>query len=91
MAGSFAHDVHMATGVPYVVESFATHSEYMAECGVWPRFGFRYRVFSMYERRQVEHAHRIITVTHNHRDVLIASGVTAHRCAAIPPITDIQR
>ncbi|MBK7555992.1 MAG: glycosyltransferase [Flavobacteriales bacterium] len=91
MAGSFAHDVHMATGVPYVVESFEPHSEYMAECGVWPRFGFRYRVFSMYERRQVEHAHRIITVTHNHRDDLIASGVAADRVSVIPSITDIER
>lgn len=91
MAGAFAHMVHTATGLPYVVESFEPHSEYMAECGVWPRGGLRYRFFGHYERMQVQHAQRIITVTHNHRNDLIASGVDPQRVSVIPSITDLQR
>lgn len=91
MAGAFAHMVHSATGLPYVVESFEPHSEYMAECGVWPKGGLRYRFFGHYERLQVQHAQRIITVTHNHRNDLIASGVDPQRVSVIPSITDLER
>lgn len=91
MAGAFAHMVHRATGLPYVVESFEPHSEYMAECGVWPRNGMRFRFLAKYERYQVEHAHRIITVTHNHRNALLAEGIDPARISVIPSITDLDR
>lgn len=91
MAGALAHMVHKATGLPYVVESFEPHSEYMVECGVWPRSGMRFRFTAHYERLQVEHARRIITVTHNHRNDLIAAGVDPGRVSVIPSITDLER
>lgn len=90
MAGTFAHMVHKATGLPYVVESYEPHSEYMAECGVWPRGGLRFRFFAHYEREQIKHAHRIITVTHNHRNDLIAQGMDPARVSVIPSITDLR-
>lgn len=89
MAGAFAHMVHTATGLPYVVESFEPHSEYMALTGVWPRGGFRFRFFAHYERMQKRHAQRIITVTHNYRNDMIAEGVPAERISVIPSITDL--
>lgn len=91
MAGAFAHMVHVATGLPYMVESFEPHSEYMAECGVWPRGGFRFRLFAHYERLQLKHAQRIITVTHNYRNELLAQGVDPERVSVIPSITDLVR
>lgn len=91
MAGALAHMVHAATGLPYVVESFEPHSEYMVECGVWRRNGLRFRFASHYERLQVAHARRIITVTHNHRNDLIAEGVHPDRVSVIPSITDLER
>ncbi|MEO8068069.1 MAG: glycosyltransferase [Flavobacteriales bacterium] len=91
MAGAMAHMVHTATGLPYVVESFEPHSEYMVECGVWRRSGLRFRFAAHYERLQVMHAKRIITVTHNHRNDLIAEGVDPSRVSVIPSITDLER
>ncbi|MFZ1688184.1 MAG: glycosyltransferase [Flavobacteriales bacterium] len=91
MAGALAHMVHTATGLPYVVESFEPHSEYMVECGVWRRSGLRFRFAAHYEKLQVAHAKRIITVTHNHRHDLIAEGVDPSRVSVIPSITDLKR
>lgn len=91
MAGALAHMVHAATGLPYVVESFEPHSEYMVECGVWRRSGLRFKFAAHYERLQVLNARRIITVTHNHRNDLIAEGVDPGRVSVIPSITDLER
>jgi len=90
MAGAIAHLVHGRTGVPYHVESFEPHAEYMAECGVWSRKGLRFRFAEHLERRQLRHARRIITVTHNYAEDLVAGGVPPGRVAIIPSIVDLD-
>ncbi len=90
MAGAIAHFVHRFTGVPYYVESYEPHSVYMAECGVWSTGGARYRFAHYMEQVQLRHAKHIITVTHNHRDDLIAEGYAPEMVKVIPSITDLQ-
>jgi hypothetical protein len=89
MAGAIAHVLHILTGTPYIVESFEPHSEYMLECGVWKKSELRYRYSRFMEQRQLKSARHIITVTHNHRDDLIAEGHHPLRIKVIPSITDL--
>jgi len=89
MAGAIAQIVNLFTGTPYIVESFEPHSTYMLECGVWKRNGLRYLFSHWMERVQVKHARHIITVTHNHRDDLIAAGRPVEQIKVIPSITDL--
>lgn len=91
LAGGMAHLVSQRTGVPYVVESFEPHSDYMADCGVWGRRGISYRVARWLERKQKDHARAIVTVTENYRAQLMDEGVPADRIKVIPSITDIGR
>jgi glycosyltransferase involved in cell wall biosynthesis len=90
MAGALAHAVHVLTGLPYIVESFEPHSEYMHECGMWDKKDIRYRYSLFMEQRQLRHAMNIITVTHNHRDDLLAAGEDPDRIKVIPSTTDVD-
>ena len=89
MAGAIAQIIHQLTRTPYIVESFEPHSTYMLECGVWKKNGLRYRFSHWMEGVQLKHARHIITVTHNHRDDLIAAGQPAEQVRVIPSITDL--
>lgn len=92
LAGTIAYKVHKSTGIPFIVESFEPHSEYMVNCGAWPKGGWRYRYAQRYEKHQVEHALKLITVTENYRRYLIsAEGLDESRVAVIPCVTDLEQ
>jgi glycosyltransferase involved in cell wall biosynthesis len=91
LAGALADIVHSLTGGAYNVESYEPHSLYMVECGVWHRSSLRFRFLNFMEERQVRRARHLITVTHNHRNDLIAQGEDPARVHVIPSITDLER
>jgi len=92
LAGTIAYKIHRRTGVPFVVESFEPHSDYMANCGAWTKGGWKYRYARKYERLQMQHAWKLITVTENYRRHLVATeGVDEQRVAVIPCVTDLVR
>lgn len=78
-AGALAHGVHRRTGVPYIVESFEPHAEYMADCGEWSRSGPLYRAARWLEGRQQRHAFGLITVAETYRARLLREGVPPER------------
>lgn len=91
LAGTIAYKVHKSTGIPFMVESFEPHSEYMANCGSWTRGGLKFRYARKYEKLQMQTARMLITVTENYRDHLVkAEGVEESRIAVIPCVTDLE-
>ncbi len=90
LAGAMADIVASMTGVPYNVESFEPHSEYMYECGVWSRNSLRYRFMRSMERRQMRRARYVVTVTWNHHADLLEQGLEKERVRVIPSITDLS-
>jgi glycosyltransferase involved in cell wall biosynthesis len=90
IAGALADLVSMWIRVPYNVESFEPHSQYMLECGVWRRNSIRFRFSRYMEERQIARARFVVTVTHNHRVDLISAGVSPERVYVIPSITDLD-
>ncbi|MDX9751437.1 MAG: glycosyltransferase [Flavobacteriales bacterium] len=91
IAGGLADLLHTLTGVPYNVESFEPHSDYMVECGVWTKSSVRYKTLNRLERRQLRRARYTITVTHNHKADLVAAGIPEERLHVIPSITDLAQ
>jgi len=90
-AGSLAYMVNRRTGVPFIVESFEPHSDYMVECGEWKKRGFLDLYAKYYERKQLDHAKLIITVTNNYKNYLIETKeVPENKISVIPSITDIE-
>lgn len=91
LGGGIAHLVSRFSGVPYLVESFEPHSEYMADCGMWSRKGLYYNVARRLEAMQIRHARYLVTVTWNYRDHLVGRGVASDRVKVIPSVTDLER
>ena len=88
LAGGIAYLVHRLCGVPYMVESFEPHSEYMADCGIWSRRGLYYKVSRWLELEQRRTAKLLVTVTWNYYKFLQENGVPKERIKVIPSITD---
>jgi glycosyltransferase involved in cell wall biosynthesis len=88
MAGAAAHTASRRTQVPYAVYCFEPHADYMAECGVWPHNGLKYRFARRMEQLQMRNALRIMTVTENYRQHLVAQGLDADRFRTMPCVID---
>jgi glycosyltransferase involved in cell wall biosynthesis len=83
--------VSRRTGVPFVVESFEPHSEYMADTGVWRRGGILYSALHRMEVRTIRRAMFLITVARRYRDHLVAQGVPADRVLMAPCPVDVMQ
>jgi len=91
LAGGMAYLVHRFTGVPFIVESFEPHSDYMADSGTWSRKGLYYRLSDWLERKQLTHARFLVTVTNNFARDLLQAGYSERRVRVIPSITDLDQ
>ncbi len=90
LAGGMAYLVHWFTGVPFIVESFEPHADYMADSGTWSRKGLYFRLSGWLERKQQAHARFLVTVTNNFASYLLQSDHSERRVRVIPSITDLD-
>jgi hypothetical protein len=84
MAGALAYPAARWLRIPLVVESLEPHTEYMVECGEWSIRGPFAIVTRWFERQQVIHAHRLLSVTENYKRRLVAEGVDQARIHVVP-------
>lgn len=63
LSGSLGYLVHKKMSVPYSVESFEPHADYMLEAGVWSRWGLKYQFQCYWEKKIMSSAHSIVTVS----------------------------
>jgi glycosyltransferase involved in cell wall biosynthesis len=87
-AGSLAWKVFRKTGIPFGVESFEPHAEYMLESDVWKKSGLKYHTQKKWEVKQKQAAQFLITVSHNYREQLLAEGLPEEKVYTIPCTVD---
>ncbi|RZK19603.1 MAG: glycosyl transferase family 1 [Hymenobacter sp.] len=83
-AGALAYLVQRRTGLPFYVESFEPHAEYMRKSGVWRWYDPRYIFQQYWENQQKRRAIGLMPVAENYRRQLIAEGVPAARIITVP-------
>ncbi|MBX7131449.1 MAG: glycosyltransferase [Fimbriimonadaceae bacterium] len=92
LAGTIACRIHERTGIPFIVESFEPHADYMVNCGTWAKGGWKYRFARKFEKRQMVGARMLITVARSYRDYLeTVECVEPSRLAVIPCVTDLDQ
>ena len=84
LAGIFAHHQWKKRAIPYCVESFEPHAEYMLESGVWSKYGFSYNLQKYWEKAQLKHALKIFPVSYNYKEELLRRGVEAKKIEVVP-------
>ena len=90
-AGALAYLVWQKIKLPFYVESFEPHADYMLESGVWRRFDPRYLFQRHWEKRQKQLAQGLLPVAENYRQQLIKEGVPAERIVTVPCSVDAQQ
>ena len=83
-AGSLAYLVWQKTKLPFYVESYEPHADYMLDSGVWGRYDPRYLFQRHWETKQKELARGLMPVAENYRQQLIREGVPAGRVVTVP-------
>ena len=83
-AGSLAYLVWQKTKLPFYVESYEPHADYMLDSGVWGRYDPRYLFQRHWEIKQKELALGLMPVAENYRQQLIREGVPAGRVVTVP-------
>ncbi|GAB2958308.1 hypothetical protein GCM10027048_26550 [Hymenobacter coalescens] len=87
-AGALAYLVWQRTKLPFYVESFEPHADYMLESGVWKRYDPRYLFQRYWEKRQKQLASGLMPVAENYRQQLIREGVPAAKIVTVPCSVD---
>ena len=89
LVGSLAYLVSRRTGLPFIVESFEPHGQYMRDAGVWSRFDPRYLLGQYWEAMQKKYARFLLPVADNYRRQLIAERIPAGRIITVPCSVDM--
>ena len=88
LAGAIALLVHKRVNIPFFVESFEPHADYMLESEVWSKFGIRYLLQKRWEKRQMELSHALMPVSENYQNYLIKEGVDIDKIRVVPCVLD---
>lgn len=90
-AGSLAYLVWKKAKIPFVVESFEPHADYMKTSGEWKKYGLRYLFQKYWEQKQKNHARTLITVANNYKRQLENEGVIQSKIFVVPCAVDIKK
>lgn len=91
-AGSLVLSVAAKRHIPFIVESFEPHAEYMRVSGVWHSLSPKFLFESIWEKQQKQKATAIITVSEKYRETLIhKEQLPEKRVWTIPCIADVDK
>ena len=74
-AGSLAYLVSKKVKLPFIVESFEPHADYMLDGGVWGKCNIKYIIQKFFEYKQKKNASALITVSSHFKNKLLKEGL----------------
>ena len=90
-AGSFAYLVHRKTGIPYYVESFEPHADYMLESGVWKNWDPRYLLQKYFEKKIKYTANGLMPVSNNYKLLLEKNNAISCDVETMPCSVNMEK
>lgn len=90
LAGALGYLVSRKLKIPYVVESFEPHADYMIDSGVWNTFDPRVWVQRYFERRIKRTARAVLPVSMHYHQKLLAEGISPQRSILMPCCVSIN-
>jgi hypothetical protein len=88
LAGNWGLTILRKTGIPFAVESFEPHAEYMRELGIWKKYGLSYRFQTRSENKQKQRTFRLFPVSEHYRQVLTRESLPAEKIITLPCAVD---
>lgn len=90
-AGALGYLVWQKTKVPFAVESFEPHGEYMLESGVWKRYDPRYLLEMYWEKKQKKYAKALLPVAHNYKQQLEQENIACKNIYVVPCTVNLSK
>ncbi len=87
-AGALGYLATKKSTIPFIVESFEPHADYMRESGVWSVYDPRYLFQSRWEKKQRKHAMALFPVADHYRERLIQQGSDPEKLITVPCSVD---
>ncbi len=90
-AGALGYLLHKRTQLPFYVESFEPHGDYMLESGVWNRYDPKYILEAYWEEKQKTYAKGLMPVARNYKEKLVLEGVDEGKIDVIPCCVPVEK
>lgn len=90
-AGALGYLVWKKHEIPFCVESFEPHADYMRESGIWHFLSPHYMLSRYWEEQQKKHACLLMPVAKKYQQQLLKEGVSAKRIKTVPCTVDTER
>ena len=87
-AGGIGGLVNRLSGLPFVVDSFEPHSEYMVQSGTWSRRSPKFLIQQWLEKIVINRAIALLPVSNQYFKVLVAGGVPGEKCFVLPCVVN---
>ena len=89
LAGSLGYLAFKKTGIPFYVESYEPHAEYMRCSGVWSRWSLQYILQRRWQTRQLKYSAGIMTVSTAYSRQLVEQGIDTEKIKTVPCAVDL--
>jgi len=83
-AGVIGHIVSRQLRIPYIVESFEPHADYMLEARVWMRYDPRFLLQKYFESKQKQASDFLLPVSHQYKAKLLEEGIPEAKIVVVP-------
>lgn len=90
-SGALAYKISKVLKIPFVVESFEPHADYMKESGIWSKNSLKYLFETKWENQIKRHAAFIAVVSNNYADQLEKEGVRRDKIHVVPCCVDLEK
>ena len=88
-AGGVGFLTSIFTSIPFVVDSFEPHSEYMVQSGTWLKSSPKYILQRWLEGRTIKHASALLPVSYKFADLLLKKGLPRKNVFVCPCVVDV--
>jgi glycosyltransferase involved in cell wall biosynthesis len=89
-AGGLVYLSKLLTKIPFVVESYEPHANYMLDAKVWSKWSFKFVLHSWLEKKVNRHASFLITVSNQYKTSLVQKGVSDNAIFVNPCTVDFN-
>lgn len=91
MAAIFAVFLNRFLRLPFLVESFEPHADYMLEGNTWKRSSIEYKFQRWIEKKSLTHASVLMPVSYSYAHHLMNAGVPVDRIMVMPCCVDTAK
>lgn len=90
-AGALAYLLHRSLSIPFSVESFEPHSEYMYQNGIWKWYDPRFLFQKHWEKKIKQYAKDILPLSNAYIEKLKSEGIDKRKLYFMPCSVDVSK